>query len=280
LKKADYMPRTDFADEVITSIGEFEHYNRIEKKMPNMKMNWVKVFNDENEFKKQKGDYITLEYKQMDDALLRDGISEEVVNCLDQLTSEIVVNKVLVVGLGNKEMISDAIGPKTAEQILVTAHLFENHQDVGDGVSNCAAIAPKVMGQTGLESARIVKGVVDFYQPDLLITVDALATNTLSRINRVVQISNTGIVPGSGVGNHRLAINHETMQVPVIAIGVATVTTIGAIVHDVLNEECELKHDQLDCIVTPRSMDIECDQIASILSKSINCFIHPDYESM
>ena len=114
------------------------------------------------------------------------------------------------------------------------------------------------------DRARIVKGVVDFYQPDLLITVDALATNTLSRINRVVQISNTGIVPGSGVGNHRLAINHETMQVPVIAIGVATVTTIGAIVHDVLNEECELKHDQLDCIVTPRSMDIECDQIASI----------------
>lgn len=280
MKKSDYLPRTDFADEIVIKQAKNAHFERQEKAMPNMKMNWIKVLEDENELKKKKGDYITLEFKKMDDALYRDGISEEVVSILDTLSEDYVINKYLVVGLGNVEMISDAIGPKTAQQILVTAHLFEMNEDLGEGIHNCASLVPKVMGQTGLESSRIVKGVVDFYRPDLVIVVDALATNDLGRINRAVQISNTGITPGSGVGNHREAIDEESLKVPVISIGVATVTTIGAIIHEVLDETRELTHDALDMIVTPRSMDHECEEIVQILAKAINCFIHPDYESM
>ena len=280
MKKVDYLPRTDFADELVTQQVKNAHFERIEKKMPNMKLNWIKVLDEENELKKKVGDYITLEFKKMDDSLYRDEISEEIVSILDTLSEDYVLHKYLVVGLGNKEMISDAIGPKTAQEILVTAHLFELGENLGEGVHNCAAIVPKVKGQTGLESARIVKGVCDFYKPDIVIVVDALASKELSRINRAIQISNTGIRPGSGVGNHSLAIDEESMGIPVISMGVATVTTIGAIVHDVLDETRELQHDALDCIVTPRAMDHECEEIVSILSKAINCFIHPDYESM
>lgn len=279
MKRSEYMPRTDFADECISEISENSVYRRIEKKMPNMKMNWIEVRSESNSFHKAKGDYISLEFKEMDDAYKRTSISEVLVEILDELTTDITLNKILVAGLGNACMISDAIGPKTVEKIFVTAHLFELNE-VEAGIGNCATVEPKVMGQTGLESMLIVKGIVEFYKPDLVIVVDALATNSLARINRVIQVSNTGIVPGSGVGNHRLAINEESLHVPVVSIGVATVTTIGAIVADVLHETKELRHDYLDCIVTPRSMDKEALQLVDIIAMGINCFIHPGYEMM
>lgn len=280
MKKSDFYPRSDFADEGLALVSEKALMKQIVREDEKMKVTWIKVLNEENEFHKSVGDYATLQFDKMDDASLRQAISEQLVEILDEMSKEILVEKVLIVGLGNEEMISDAIGPKTIAQILVSAHLFELEKVVHEGLKNCAAIAPKVMGQTGLESAQIVKGVVDFYKPDLVIVVDALATDSFVRINRVIQVSNTGIQPGSGVGNHRLAINEQGLHVPVICMGVATVTTIGAIVNDVLREEVELNHETMDCIVTPRSMDVECRQIVSILSHALNCFVHPAYEQL
>ena len=280
MKKNHFYPRSDFADEGLAQVSENALMKQIYRDDEKMKVTWIKVLNENNEFHKSVGDYVTLQFERMDDALLRQIISEQLVEILKKMTQDIAIEKILIVGLGNEEMISDAIGPKMISQILVSAHFFELEDHVQEGIANCAAIAPKVMGQTGLESARIVKGIADFYQPDLIIAVDALATDTYARINRVIQISDTGIQPGSGVGNHRLAINQEVMQVPVISLGVATVTTIGAIVNDILNEEVDLDHEHLNCIVTPRNIDVECAQIVSILSFALNCFVHPAYQQL
>lgn len=267
--------RSDFADEWFNEDNKEIYKEKIERLDHNVILKWIKV--KENEFKYQEGDYVTLSFESMSDAKQRNFISTVLVEILDKLCKDILLQKILVVGLGNEEMISDSIGPKTVSQILVSAHLFELENEVHPGLNNCAAIAPKVMGQTGLESAMIVKGIVDFYKPQCVLVVDALSSQSFSRINRAIQISNIGIVPGSGVGNHRMAINKESLNIPVISIGIATVTTIRSILNELNVEE---NYENNDSIITPRNMDLECKQIVSILSHAINCFIHPAYEEL
>lgn len=279
MKKASFSHRSDFADEGLSENDPEFLIKQVLKENDQMKVTWIKVLEEENPFHKKIGDYVTIQFDKMDDALLREKISEQVVDILTLMSEEILFDKILVVGLGNEEMISDAIGPNTIASILVSAHLFEL-ESRQEGIRNCAAIAPKVMGQTGLESAKIVKSICDFYEPDLVLVVDALASDHFERINRVIQITNTGISPGSGVGNHRLAIDQELLQVPVISLGVATVTTIEAIVLEALKEKIDLNYQHLNCIVTPRSMDVDAKQIVSILAHALNCFIHPLYESL
>lgn len=267
--------QSDFADEWFEKKDDQIFQQSIFRPHASLTVKWMKVFENDKEY--HKGDYVTLSFENMEDAKTRSLISNQLVEILDKICLDYLLQRILVVGLGNEEMISDAIGPKTISQILVSAHLFEYEENVHPGLNNCAAVAPKVMGQTGLESARIVKGIVDFYKPQCVLVVDALATDSFSRINRAIQISNIGIVPGSGVGNHRLAINEETLHIPVISIGIATVTTIRSILKE-MNVERETPHN--NCIITPRDMDLECRQIVSILSHAINCFIHPAYEEL
>ena len=267
--------RSDFADEWFNDQDLDFYTQKIEEFENGLVQKWITI--KENDQNISIGDYITLSFKSMNDAKKRNIISNQVVEILDKLCKDILLDKILVVGLGNEEMVSDSIGPKTADQILVSAHLFELNEEVHPGMKNCASITPKVMGQTGLESARIVKAIVDFYKPNCVLVIDALSSDSFSRINRAIQISNIGIIPGSGVGNHRLAINEEVLKVPVLSIGVATVTTI----HSILKElEVNKDYKNKNCIITPRSMDIDCRQIVSILSHAINCFIHPGYEEL
>lgn len=150
-------------------------------------------------------------------------------------------------------------------------------------------LQPGVMGQTGLESLSIVQSVAQSYQPDLVIAIDALATRNIARINRVVQINNTGIQPGSGVGNHRMSLCEKSLHIPVIAIGVATVTSIGAILHETLEVSGEEKQhilqkiqdsNYLNLVVTPKSMDDELKHLVYIVSESLNRFLHPNYEQL
>ena len=199
----------------------------------------------------------------------------------------IKMKKILVVGLGNRFITSDALGPGVANEILVTAHLYAQQSSrMLKGTRNVAVLQPGVMGQTGLESLSIVQSVTALYKPDLVIAIDALATRNLNRINRVIQINNTGIQPGSGVGNHRMALNEDSLHVPVIAIGVATVTSIGAILNEALdqaeiNREAILEsvygNKHLDLVVTPKSMDDELKHLIYIVSQSLNRFLHPDF---
>lgn len=287
-----YQIRSDFADEIISANIQSKTYEHIEKKNEYIRSNYIKVLCDENELGKSKGDYVSIECENLDDAVVRtnmiDAIQENLQHMSDHMN--ITLNKILVVGLGNRFVTSDALGPGVANEILVTAHLYANEDPkMLQGTRNVAVLQPGVMGQTGLESLAIVQSIAKSYHPDLIIAIDALATKNISRINRVVQINNTGIRPGSGVGNHRMSLSEKSLHIPVIALGVATVTSIGAILHDTLQLEDEEKQqilqkiqkkEYLNLVVTPKSMDGELKHLIYIVSESLNRFLHPDYEQL
>ena len=144
---------------------------------------------------------------------------------------------VLVVGLGNREVTPDALGPYVVDQLNITRHIVQEYgkyaieEENGRSVS---AVVPGVMAQTGMETAEIIKGIVQETSPDLIMVIDALAARSTKRLNRTIQISDAGIHPGAGVGNHRSAITKDTMGIPVIAIGVPTVVDAATIVNDTM----------------------------------------------
>ena len=287
-----YQIRSDFADEIISADVQSKTYEHIEKRNEYIKSNYIKVLYDENELGKVKGDYVSIECKDLSDHIIRENMIEAIQENLKHMSKnmKIKVKKILVVGLGNRFITSDALGPGVANEILVTAHLYANEdKKLLKGTRDVAVLQPGVMGQTGLESLSIVQSVAKSYQPDLIIAIDALATRNIARINRVVQINNTGIQPGSGVGNHRMSLSEKSLHVPVIAIGVATVTSIGAILNEALDQVDVNKEDILNSIydnqhmnlvVTPKSMDDELKHLIYIVSQSLNCFLHPDYEKL
>lgn len=143
---------------------------------------------------------------------------------------------VLVVGLGNRNITPDAIGPLAHGHLLVTRHLIAQLPEVFGSFRPVAAISAGVLGTTGMESAELVKAVAEKIRPDCVVAIDALAARGMKRLCATVQIANTGIAPGSGVGNHREALNQETLGVPVVAVGVPTVVEVCAVVRDVLEE--------------------------------------------
>lgn len=284
-----YQIRSDFADEILTADIQSKTYEHIEKQNAHIKSNYIKVLQDENELGKVKGDYVSIECNDLYDHEIREEMVEAIQENLEHMVNNmhIKVKKILVVGLGNRFITSDALGPGVANEILVTAHLYahESRRSL-KGTRNVAVLQPGVMGQTGLESLSIVQSVTAMFKPDLVIAIDALATRNLTRINRVVQINNTGIQPGSGVGNHRLALNAQALQIPVIAIGVATVTSIGAILNEALQDvevsreailESVYGNEHLDLVVTPKSMDDELKHLIYIVSQSLNRFLHPAF---
>lgn len=162
-------------------------------------------------------------------------------NC-DEQTGDL---SVLVVGLGNRDVTPDALGPYVADHLSVTRHIVKEYGKYAMGIEHAnmiSAIVPGVMGQTGMESAEIVRGIVGETHPDVVIAVDALAARNSRRLNRTVQIADTGIHPGSGVGNHRSGITKESLGVPVIGIGVPTVVDAATIVNDTMeNFICALE---------------------------------------
>ena len=287
--KKPYQIRSDFADEADVCTVDHETFTHEKTVRGHIESSYIKVLEKENALGKEIGDYVSVQFEKLFDHEEREAIVKEVCEQLQKMirSMKLKPKKILIVGLGNRFITSDALGPEVADDILVTAHYYA-HEDrkMLKGTRNVAVIQPGVMGQTGLESFAIVKSVAEEFQPDLIIAVDALATRSVTRINRVIQINNTGIQPGSGVGNHRSALTQESLGVPVIAIGVATVTSIGAIlselleqsqisVSDVLDELSQ--REQLDLVVTPKSMDDELKQLVYLISQSINRFIHPQY---
>lgn len=286
-----YEIRSDFADEFISADIHSKTYEHIEKRNEYIRSNYIKVLEDENELGKMKGDYVSIECKELDDHVIRENMIEAIQENLMHMTENMNIDlrKILVVGLGNRFITSDALGPSVANEILVTAHLYANEEArYLKGTRDVAVLTPGVMGQTGLESLSIVQSVAKTYQPDLIIAIDALATRNIARINRVVQINNTGIAPGSGVGNHRMSLNEKTLHIPVIALGVATVTSIGAILQETLEDlatreeilENIADKQHLNLVVTPKSMDNELKHLIYIVSQSLNQFLHPDYQNL
>lgn len=283
LKVEKNVLRTDFCDELIVKKHEDDSLSYTSYQKDNCKITHISILKEENTIKKDIGEYITIDFDNMYDAQNRKKISACIQECLHTLV-DYRFDKVLVVGLGNKEAVSDALGPNTCEKILVTSHLFalKNQMDL-DGCCNVSVLTPKVMGQTGMESAVVCKAVAAFFKPDLMIVIDALATSCIKRINGAIQMNTVGIKPGSGVGNHRKEISEKTMQCKVITLGVATVSSLHAIFHDVFKEDsnwmdCLKNEDALDMIVTPKNMDDDLHHLSSILADGINRFLHRDYD--
>ncbi|NLF35349.1 MAG: GPR endopeptidase [Clostridiales bacterium] len=183
----------------------------------------------------------------------------------------------LVVGLGNRAITPDAIGPKAAEHTMVTRHLVERMPEQFGLFRPVAALAAGVLGTTGVESGELVRAVSGRIQPACVIAVDALASRSLSRVCRTIQLADTGIVPGSGVGNARAALNRETLGVPVVAVGVPTVVDAGTLCADILAEagQSELEPEALagvteGLMVTPREIDSQVADLAKVIGYGIN----------
>ena len=188
----------------------------------------------------------------------------------------------LVVGLGNRAITPDAIGPGVTDHTMVTRHLVEQAPEHFGSFRPVAALAAGVLGTTGVESGELVKAVAEKIRPGCIIAVDALASRSMDRVCTTVQLANTGIVPGSGVGNHRAALNRETLGVPVIAVGVPTVVDAGTLAADIL---AEAGQEGLDpealagagegLMVTPRDIDQRVADLVKVIGYGINLALQP-----
>ncbi len=200
----------------------------------------------------------------------------EVINELLQIENK----QVLIAGLGNRFITPDAIGPKVTENILVTRHLIDNVPEHFGDFTSVSAISPGVLGLTGVESGEIIDGVIEKSGATCLIAVDALASRRLSRLLRTIQISDTGITPGSGVGNARFSLTRENLGIPVISIGVPTVVDGATLAYDIKEQSNNLNCEALDdlsqpLIITTKDIDSEVSSISKVIAYGINKALNP-----
>lgn len=256
---------------------------------------------------KPEGTYVTIFSQEL--AVNHRGVQQELVQVVRQELQKFVQlptlqDTVLVVGFGNWKSTPDSLGPQLINQLMATRHLHGNvPEEILKGVRPVVTIAPGVLGMTGIESADIVRGIAEQVKPSLILAIDALAAGSASRIGTTIQISDTGVTPGVGVGNQRAAINQETMGIPVISIGVPTIVKARIIAHNVLEEfwnqlqtrrhlspllqdlpqpalhnmmQNALQSCQTDLEVTPKEIDDLVRNCSMILANAITQTLHPN----
>lgn len=306
--------RTDLAIEIaqmLTKSSESDiegvSIESLETRREDISLSWVKIENEKGEeaMGRPMGNYITLEspsIKENDPEA-----HEELIKLLSESLSKLLDLKenssILVVGLGNRNITPDALGPKVVAKTLVTRHIQDSLPEIIDAsVRPVSAISPGVMGITGIETAEIIKGIAQRIKPDFIIAIDALAARSSSRINATIQISDTGVCPGSGLGNKRQVLNKESLSIPVIAIGVPTVVDAATLVNDTMDNLLEVlmegatkgsefysmlasldKEEKYQLInevlrenmfVTPKEVDAVVERLANIIANGINIALH------
>lgn len=231
----NYQIRTDLIVEQVTD------ENNVSTKVYDengIKITTVEVDKNMSEqINKKVGDYVTIEFDDVTDSHNQEIVKKIFSEQLSKIIKKTKIkdsDKCLIIGLGNDKSTPDSLGPLTIDKVLVTNHLFMYGQ-VEEGFRSVSAIIPGVTGTTGIETSDLIKSVVDGIKPDFLIMIDALASQALDRVNKTIQISNTGIHPGSGVGNSRKEISKDTTGIPVIAIGIPTVVDAVTVVSDTIN---------------------------------------------
>jgi len=281
------------------------------KEEKNYSVTIVEVLNNQGSasIKKPVGKYITIDVPNLDktDEDLKDEISIALSKELKSITEGYKKDKILIIGLGNWNISSDSLGPKVVDRVLVTRQFFVNYnKEFDETMANIAAMAPGVMGITGIETGDIVKGIVDKIKPDLVVAVDALSSRKMNRVSTTIQISNVGINPGSGVGNNRGALSKETLGIPVIAVGIPTVVNAATLASDTMDliisslkntaeigkefytlldelsreEKYSLIEEVLNpfmgnVIVTPKDIDVIIDDLSIIIANGLNIALHP-----
>lgn len=293
----NYRIRTDLALETterfkedhveIRGVEVRETYN--EEKDVRTTVVKIKTENGARAMGKPQGNYITIEAPNLsvpDEDYHRE-VSEEIAHHLRELIDLKNEKTILVVGLGNQAITADSLGPQVVENVRMTRHIIREYGLKGTGeqkMHRTSGLVPGVMAQTGMETSEIVQGVVAELKPDVVIAVDALAARSTRRLNRTIQITDTGINPGSGVGNHRVGLTEENLQVKVIGIGVPTVVDAATIVHDSMAhllealdeaEEKEFLEEMISphlhsFFVTPKDVDETVKYLSFTISEGLN----------
>lgn len=229
--------------------------------------------------KKPIGIYTTVEVPPFTDNFK----NEELISAITESLKELIPSKgsALVVGLGNREITPDALGPKVASGILATRQITDEIRRISgiEGMRNVSVLAPGVLGQTGIEAFNLLHAVTGEIKPAFLIVIDALASRYLKRLACTVQMSDSGIEPGAGVGNARREISRKTLGVPVIAVGVPTVVDAATLVSDLTGGSGEIANPEgRQMIVTPREIDLLISRASALIADCINRALHPNID--
>lgn len=314
--------RTDLAVEIqeLHKVEEKDGFSEEEYSAKGISVSRVKITGEQAALKLSKpiGEYVTVDLGESfsDEETHQNAVevtSSEISRLLyGEKKTEETVPDVLVVGLGNRQMTSDAVGPVTVDRILVTRHIKNNMPQLYEqlGLNPVSAMSPGVLGQTGIEAFEMVKSVCDAVKPSAVIVIDALASRKMNRLCRTVQISNTGISPGSGVGNRRSEISRETLGVPVIAIGIPMVVDAVTLTTDTIEMALEkikkelsagnpevvsafsafeeydggdiirsaLSPFDMNLVVTPKDIDRLTEKCAGLLAIALNKALHGGLE--
>lgn len=306
MKNKEYNYRTDIAyDEIAKFNDDLLGIKTTIKNYGDIKVVKTKINKKHDKrIQKKSGLYYTIEFQDLN--IHNNDSAEKIIQVLAKVlvellkTKKVLDKKGMLIGLGNINVTPDSIGPYTLDNVIVTRHLFVNDQN-NIGYSNVSGYSPGVMGNTGIETADIINAIYSKVGADFLIVVDALATSSVSRINKTIQITDSGISPGSGVGNKRKEISKETMGIPVIAVGIPTVVDAKTLTIDLINKANEylngfdkseskirnINTDELrnildvatrdslyDMVVTPKEIDEVVEDISKILAAGIDIAIH------
>jgi spore protease len=271
--------RSDLALECREPLRQTDGMQCVQEETPDYKLTRMQVLTDEGAraVGKPLGAYVTIELPPIGDyaELFGEGMERVALELRRMLPPK---GPVLVVGLGNGNMTPDALGPCCCAQVLATRHISgELARSAGLGALRpVTCLIPGVVGRTGIESGELISAAVQAVQPAAVVAVDALAARQLSRLGCTVQLTNSGVVPGSGVGNARLEISAKTLGVPVVALGVPTVVDAATLVHDLANsaQEHVLKESET-MMVTPREVDLLIERAAKLCAMAINRALQP-----
>ncbi|MCR4429831.1 MAG: GPR endopeptidase [Tepidanaerobacteraceae bacterium] len=307
--------RTDLAIEAreLTGGGELAGVQVETEKSDEMTISRVRIENEAGAeaMGKPIGYYVTLEVPRLKerDPVLAEEVSKNMAEELKNMIELPEDATILVIGLGNWNVTPDSLGPKVISRLIITRHLMEMMPDkysTKNGIRPICALAPGVLGITGIETGEIIRGLVEKIRPKLIIAIDALAARSMERISTTIQISDTGVYPGSGIGNRRMGITEETMGVKIVAIGVPTVVDAATMANDTLDmligqftrqarpgsefyrmlqeldkeEKYRLIHEVLSpfvgqLVVTPKEIDSLIDNTARTLAGGLNLALHP-----
>lgn len=279
--------RTDLAVEAIEdhkTAAALPHVRQSDRTLEGFAVHEVRILSEDaaREIGKPQGRYLTLEL----DALIcrEEDAFPRACKALSTLLRELLPRPndgpVLIAGLGNRMITPDAIGPQTADHVIATRHLVAQSPAIFADWRPVSALAPGVLGQTGVETGEVICGVLDRVRPAAVIAVDALAAGRLSRLLHTIQLADTGITPGAGVGNARAALNKETLGVPVIAVGVPTVVDGATLAHEISSQlgqpACEALDDlSQPVMITTRDIDREVADISRMIGYAVNMALHP-----
>lgn len=222
---------------------------------------------------KPTGKYMTLSFGDLQNLCRPEPLEDAIIYALTELLPS--RENVLIVGLGNRRITPDALGPLTADRLLVTRHIGKEFTEQYGLPPLCpvSALTPNVIGKTGIETLEIIRGTVERTKPAAMIVLDALAARRPERLCRTLQLSDSGITPGSGVHNRRQEISAKILGIPVIAVGIPTVADIGSVVYDLTGKETDIP--ERDMMITPKDIDLMIDRAAALLADALNRFLQP-----